>query len=141
MYSPDMNNSAIPQLRNCVAFLEATSFESHILWRDWANQAPYHAPDSPGKLRVDWESPSMGYGIHLGTVENLPVMVSVRIIKIDGQPVCVWEMTSRMVDYDMMEKFIVDLKPEFKDDLATRRNNASNAHIIMYLCKELAGKK
>lgn len=75
--------------------VEANSFESQCLWQRFSNQEG-----------VVWESCSQGKMITLGITDDMPVCMSVFVNTINGVNVLFYEMTSQVVDYRLVDKFL-----------------------------------
>jgi hypothetical protein len=81
------------KLMSAAAVVEADSFAQQMLWERWNE-------------RIEWESESLGHGLHIGKVDDRPVYVSFSYAKIKGETVVFWYATSQVVDYKMIEDWI-----------------------------------
>lgn len=75
--------------------VEANSFESQCLWQRFSNQEG-----------IVWEICPQGKMITLGKTDGMPVCMSVFVNKINGVNVLFYEMTSLVVDYRLVDKFL-----------------------------------
>lgn len=83
--------------------VEATSAETFFLWeRHAADHKMFETPYPKCK----WEQLPTGYAETIGTVKGHPVCVCCMWNRIDGHLVMFYEVTSRMVDHDMVEKWL-----------------------------------
>ena len=74
--------------------VEATRYEEFALWKEFNNQ-------------IKWGDINFGgYGIYLGNVGNMPVMLSIRFQQLNNHLVMFYEPTSQMVDWRMVEEWI-----------------------------------
>lgn len=109
-------------------FIEATSFEQLMLWRE-------------NNERVPWEDDLSGLFLHVGNIGGLDtqqVHVSFSFAKIFDTLVCFYTSTSNFTDWKMIEEWIEEnAKPE-KYDNGTRRpfTDASNFHNALHFCED-----
>lgn len=96
------------RLKYTVFIVEATSFEQFSLWKENADESPNRDSNTKG---VSWEQVNPGELITIGKVGKMPVCLQTSFIKIDGQMVMFWELSSQVADYRMAEKW---LKKNFK---------------------------
>jgi hypothetical protein len=73
--------------------VEATGFERHMLWRD------HHE-------RISWEGNPAGYGVQLGLIGDMPVMLSATFQAIEGHVVLFYHPTSQLVDHRMIDAWL-----------------------------------
>lgn len=119
-------HATLEELLSATKFaVEATGFERHMLWRD------HHQ-------RTSWEGHPAGYGIELGKIGDMPVMLSTTFQAIDGHVVLFYHPTSQMVDYRMIEAWL-NKNVATKWDKGTRiaRTNAMNFSHCLHALAEL----
>lgn len=110
--------TAETRLEKTFFIVEATSFEQHSLWANFGH-------NSDRRMREDysfkWEQMD-GWAVQLGQLDNRPVMLNIRWVKIDGYLVAFWDICSQVADYVMSEKW---LDKHFKKgyDFRTDANN------------------
>ncbi len=93
----DFRLQDIDELLQEVAYaLEANSFEQRCLYEKYNN-------------RCEWESKCEGISKMLGKVDGFPVHMSITFIKINGNLVLVWWLTSVIADYRLVDKFLDEL--------------------------------
>lgn len=120
------HNSTLEELLSATKFaVEATGFERHMLWRD------HHQA-------VSWEGNPAGYGVQLGKVGDMPVMLSTTFQVIDGHVVLFYHPTSQLVDYRMIEAWLKENVPA-KWDKGTRiaQTDAMNFPHCLHALAEL----
>lgn len=118
--------ASLEELLSATKFaVESTGFERHMLWRD-------------NYQRMPWEGNPAGYGIELGKVGDMPVMLSTTFQAIDGHVVLFYHPTSQVVDYRMIEAWLNENVPA-KWDKGTRiaRTNAMNFSHCLHALAEL----
>ena len=124
-----------PAFKDVVFFVEANSNETLQLFSDFAktsmdNIQPLSdddtailgmlSPELHNKIlhindklkaisrpRVDWEQIMSGFAITIGKVGKHPVTVSFSFSKLNGKKVCFYYCTSRVVDYTMVENWLI----------------------------------
>lgn len=147
-----------PAFTDVVFLVEANSNEQFTLWQEWSSQSMSNiepiadndmkaigeklSRDLYAKLektnnklkhnysnRVTWEQVYAGFGITIGHVEKHPVMISFSFAFINGKKVCFYYPTSRAVDHEMIEKWLIE-RFQLTHDGYTRWNhtNAGNFH-------------
>ncbi len=146
----DINSEFI----DVVFFIEANSNERSILWQEWAKESitnieplsdkfieglPLKAQITLKELnnkikifnhkRVIWEQVYAGFRVTIGQVNKSPVFVSFSFAFINGKKVCFYDCTSKIVDYSMVEKWLITHFQLTHDDY-TRWNHvdANNFH-------------
>jgi len=95
--------------------VEADEFATGELWLTWC----YHGG-------LPWEAQSPGMWTEIGKFHGEPVCVSVSWIKVDAYTIALWNPTSRVVSYDLVEAWLRETFPNVK-----RRSNALNFHNIV----------
>lgn len=120
------------KLKRTQFFVEATNHEYHSLWEKHHDEH-------------NWDSDGEGCMVLCGEVkingQRLPVYVDLRFAQIDGIYVCFYYGCSRVVDWDMIEKFIN--RYPCKYDGGTRRAvcDANNFHQFLGAIDELKKNK
>ena len=117
---------------------EATSCERQNLWEK------FHYGLGGGKCtcgadkypHLPWEQDSMGRLIQVGTCFGHPVVISVVFAKINGLNVMFWENTSRVVDREMIQKWLDDNVSPSWDGGRIAHTNAMNFHHVIDASKE-----
>lgn len=109
--------SASKQLKEYMAgaigLVEATSFERMCLWRSHTAN-PY----------AEWNDKGTGFGHTVAFYNSRPIFVSLLTTTIDEHKVLFYEVTSRLVDYELVTKW-------FKRELPNiPKVNASNFYNI-----------
>src|SRR4029077_8557157 len=91
-------------LEGTVGVCEATDNEQHSLWERWHE-------------RVEWEQNCSGLMETVGTLVEMPVCISLRTAKINGQKIIFWRATSQVVDHRMIDKWLNAALPKsaFRD--------------------------
>lgn len=114
-------NTAESRLAKTFFIVEATSFEQQTIWEKNRN----------GRFSsiLEWESINDGWLIEVGEINKKPCCVSVGWAKIEGYLVMFYYPTSRMVDWQMIEKWL-DKNFQGKWDSGTRKaqTDAQNFH-------------
>lgn len=143
-----MNDEEIAErLKKTVAVVQATSTEQFYLWMEWSKESGWDDLDrlrhgGRGHPKYRWEQMNPGCWMQIGKIKDMPVCISLTWNRIEGQVVLFWEMTSRVVDYRMAEKWLEDnLKPWPTYDNGSRRSNhdAMNFHNAMSAVLQAAG--
>ena len=121
--------TAESRLKNTFFVVEATSFEKHCLWRNFA-----HNSDSLfiKNYSFKWEQMD-GWMIRLGTLDNRPVNLDVSWVKINDQLVMFWDQCSQVTDYVMTEKWI---DKHFKKNY-DYKTDANNFHHCLHAIERL----
>lgn len=86
-------------LKGVVGVVEATSFEYHQLWKEWDDK------DS-------WFTNLSGFGQVIGHLDSRPVFLSLRTAIIEGQKVLFIEPTSEVVDWKLIDTWLLVNLPE-----------------------------
>ncbi len=119
--SPD---TAETRLARTLFIVEATSFERMSLWAHHSEDAvyPLYNPRRgvPAYSQHKWEDIPNGYGVTVNPSGKRPVCILLTWVRIDGQLVMFWEGCSKLVDYNLIDKW---LEEHFKGtyDNNTRR--------------------
>ncbi len=148
-----------PEFSDVVFFIKATDNEQFTLWQEWSKESrhnieplsdavierivdrvyhPYlcseitELNDKIKKItqpRVNWQQIMAGFNLTIGHIEEYPVCVSFSFALINGKKVCFYHSTSRMVDHEMIEDWLMG-RFQLTHDKYTRRNHvdATNFH-------------
>lgn len=122
-------------LGRAAAFIEASSFEVHMLWS-------HHHPEGrrmhgmPGSRDPRWKDGTLGWMFGLGELDGLPVVMSIRTAAILDHPVVFWHMTSVVTDSRMVDSWW----NEFGNTHAMR-SDAMNFHNVLSHLWDLSGKE
>lgn len=114
---------SVEQLLDKATFIvEASSFEQLMLWQQHARGSIFSVVDKNHNLafeQLSWEQSGGGSLVTVGYHCRQPVCISLSWCRIDGQIIMFWEPTSRVVNHEMIEKW---LKEHFtrKYDQGTR---------------------
>lgn len=92
------NTEIDPRLKEVVCFVEATSFEELTLWENH-NQ-------------VLWEQDNIGWLKRVGTIDDRPINVYFRFVKINKKMICFYEAISSAVDHTLISNFLSDNCPQ-----------------------------
>ena len=96
--------------------VDANRFEQSELWKRFHKERG-----------IPWEENLSGFGVTVGKVGDMPVSISINTAKIDGRKILFVEDTSQVVDFRMIDAWLVRNLPE----AATNRANAQNAHYVL----------
>jgi hypothetical protein len=111
----------------------ATSFEHQCLWSDHAQQSDY----AKVPTTVHWKQLPYGYTVQVGTLDNRPVVMTLRWASLDGKLILFWDVCSQVTDSGMVEAW---LSGNFHGtwDKGTRRarTDAMNFHHCIHAIKE-----
>ena len=130
--------------RETVFMVEATGFERHALWLDWADDFTAQNYGRPWKSRVSWNQESLGSCETIGTVKELrvrrrPICVSVTWAIILGKRVAFYEATSQIVDYVVVEKWVESKRvPRWDRGTRAAQCDAMNFHHCLDALREAA---
>lgn len=101
--------------------VEASDFEQLALWQE-------------SHERVPWEHIGTGWLMTVGHVNRKPVCVATTWQRIHGQIVMFYEATSRMVDHEMVERWIA----KHIGSGAEKRCNAMNFHLCLGVLEKIS---
>lgn len=85
--------------------VEADSYATHMLWREYAEQAAKFALSDKSQ-RYKWEQGSFGYGAKVGEIGGRPVWISILCNVVNGQKLLFWHVTSPAADYDLCDAWL-----------------------------------
>lgn len=98
-------------LNGVVGVVEANSFETMCLWREYTEE-----------LKKPWKQRTDGLLETIGHVGKMPVCLCLNTAEIDGHKLLFIDATSQMVDYRLIDKWLSKMLP------GIRRTNAMNFH-------------
>jgi len=100
---PPARETAESRLRQTLFVVEATSFETHMLWQE-------HASGSTNRQKIfkprRWEQVNPGWSVTVGELDGRPVCVSMMWNRVDGHLVMFWEPTSQVVDHIQIDAWL-----------------------------------
>lgn len=83
-----------------VGVVEATSYEEMCLWHEYTQERAQ-----------SWEDARQGWLLQIGRMYKLPVMLSVKVNVVKGHRILFINAVSRVVDHDMVDKWLKDNLP------------------------------
>ena len=109
--------------KQCEGVIEATSFESHVLWQQ-------HSPESKTRFRgmniTSWEHRSSGSMFSVGEFGGSEVCVEISFARINGKWVMFYNACSQVVDHRLVDQW---LKEHMSHAVKT---DANNSHIVFH---------
>ena len=93
-------------LDGVVGVVEADSYASHMLWREYAKQAEKFSLND-GSKRYDWQATSSGYCVNVGSIGGREIWISVLTHTVGGHKLLFWYVTSPVADYDKCEDWLI----------------------------------
>lgn len=87
-------------LRGVVGVVEATRYEKHSLWKEYAFSK-----------KVTWEAGLGGPMVTIGKVDGRPVVITLMVDVIDGHRVLFVDATSQVVDWTMIDEWLLQNMP------------------------------
>jgi hypothetical protein len=110
--------------------VEADDFSRRALWEGWV------CDDYPRKGKpLVWEQQNPGVLTTIGHVNGLPVCVCLTWAKIEGAMVCFYDVTSRMVDWSMVDEWRAKTFPNVP------KVDAANFHNFVIRAREWAASE
>lgn len=110
--------------------VEATDCEIHLLWSELSTDSTWKV-EMRNVLR--WEQDPRGFLVTVGHLhaggEYLPVNVSVTFAKINGVVVMFYHPTSRVVDWDMVDRWVNNVV--MARTRKVQKTNAMNFHLVV----------
>jgi hypothetical protein len=104
-------------LDGVVGVVDANSYESLCLWRENQELA----------VPCSWVQNNSGLMETVGYVNGYPVCLSLLTTRISGWKILFIEVTSRMVDHEMVEKWLLENMPKSAFKKSSRYINRTNA--------------
>ena len=107
--------------------VEATTAEYHFLWANHASESRTCRFDP-----IPWKQVMSGFGVTIGSLAGMPVVISLNWALIDGQLVMFWHPTSQVVDHRQIEEWLAKHFDAMWDK-STRRAvcDADNFHLCL----------
>jgi len=100
------SDSVIEFLYPCVAVLEANRNEQSWLYKkNLENLSDNKNAGEYNYYAADWVEDLSGYGVEVGRFGGEVIFISIQHLFLNKHPVLVWHVTSKVVDYDMIEDF------------------------------------
>jgi hypothetical protein len=104
LQTPDVGRYA-DYLDGVVGYVEATSYEKHALWNEYAIEAlPFHKGDT--KTRYDWKETGSGYLANIGMIDGRPIWISLLTATVAGSKLLFWYVTSPVSDIDQCNAWL-----------------------------------
>lgn len=103
--------------QQCRYHVEATSYERHHLWRDFAHAAETLPPDirpATHQRRIRWDQIARGFSTIIGRLAAMPVAITITWDKLRDVTIAFWEPTSLVVDHRMIEAWLAVKLPHAK---------------------------
>ncbi len=109
-------------LAGVVGVIEATSFEHHSLWCDYAEAGQKHG------RRFPWNETGHGTLQQVGGIGNRPIWISILTATVDGHKLLFWHVTSPVADHDQCEAWLRVNLPEtaFREDGRLNQSDPMN---------------
>lgn len=135
----ELNQFVDEHLKNTFAAVEVTSEESLHLWREWAEEHTDRVKDARDQRPlVYWEQIPSGFNQTIGVFkfekdEVMPVCISGYWVRLRGKKtdpgklVLLYEMTSQVVDYRMVDRWMEENLPK-----GVQTSDAQNFHNIVH---------
>ncbi len=103
-------DTAETRLAQTFYVVEATDTERFMLWCEHSSRTMHPPWDVRNNRRanepVEWEESMGGWGVHVGDDNKRPVYISVSWARLNGQLVCFWYPTSRIINITKCEAWI-----------------------------------
>lgn len=117
-----MSDQMTELLAGVVGIIDAASFEQHMLWAD----------NSRREQPLTWKENMSGLTAIVGLLGEMPVCISLFTAEIDGHKLLFWHATSQVVDYRMIDKWMIENLPKsaFHADGRVNQTDAGNFHNI-----------
>lgn len=113
-------NQLDKRLSETFHLIEADSFASHQIWKEWF----YDVPEKDRKFIFVQDH--SGRGFEIGRLDKRPVVLSFSWFIVNGHRVGFYCCDSQVSDWDMIEKWIKKYMPHVK-----HQSNATNAHNVL----------
>jgi hypothetical protein len=112
-----MHNVVLDYIKDSSFVVEATSMEQSQLWEQYNKKGLIFS--------------NAGYGITVGNLNDRPICISITKATYKGKNILIWEATSQLVDYMMIEDFFKKTFNEYK------KADAQNFHNCIHYLNEL----
>lgn len=119
--------------RDTVFLVEASNYERHCLWREFADDPTARLHDPYNRRRVKWEQLSPGSMTTVASVLRRPVTISCFWARLDGHIVLFYSPTSELVDWKRINAWLAQEYAHVPkwDDSRTAHCDAQNfAHCL-----------
>lgn len=102
-------------LHGVVGTCEATSYEKHMLWQEYAQEALKLREGGPDRrIRYPWKEGLSGLGHGVGEIDDRPIVLSLLVDTVAGHRILFWYPTSPIVDYVQIEDWLDQTLPNAK---------------------------
>ena len=134
-----MNDTAENRLKYTLFVVEATSFETQMLWEKWCKDSP-EKPIRNRHATQKWEQ-KHGWLVTIGKIGKRPVCLSMTWNVIDGQWIMFYDQCSQVTDSVQTEKWL-DIHFQGRWDNGTSRaiTDAPNFHLCVEAINEANAK-
>lgn len=117
----DKDDQMNKYLENVGGAVEANSFESLCLWKEYYQE-----------LKKEWKSDGSGFHVTVGQYGEMPICISITKNEVDGVVILFYDAVSLVVHHDAVRKWLKDHLPEKAKSNIT---NAMNFHNIFHHVK------
>ncbi|MDF0490033.1 hypothetical protein PX554_18005 [Sphingomonas sp. H39-1-10] len=114
--------------------VEATSYEKHMLWLEYAEDADKYG--RPDHVRYSWSDTLHGTLENVGSIAGRPIWISVLTTTVDGMKLLFWHITSPVADHDQCDAWLEQHLP----DTARRTDGTINRTDPMNFCNILRAR-
>ena len=105
----EMDSRKLDRIKSSFYFVEATGFEKHSFWRNFAKQSPIKDQEL-SKSWVDWEQEYVGHTFQIARFAGFPITITLFWGVLDGRRVCFYESESLVVHHGIVDSFIEDCR-------------------------------
>jgi hypothetical protein len=127
-----MQDSVENRLKTTVYVVEATSFEQHCLWNQFASDS---CNNYKGYPKVKWEQ-LHGWYVNVGKIGKRECWVSMSFARINGQLIMFYYPTSQVSDSVQTEKWIGQhFNGKWDNNLRSAFGDADNFHNCLLAMK------
>ena len=99
-------------LDGVVGAVEATRYEHHMLWQEYANEALMLREGGPdNRLRYSWKQGLSGLISTIGHFDNRPVCLSLLVDTVACHRILFWHATSQVVDHVLIDDWMDAVLP------------------------------
>ena len=113
------------RIDNTEYLVEADDDHFMYLWRRYSTESDFTSTQHK-MPQFKWEQVNPGVGLHVGTIDDRPIMVAISWNLIDGALIGFYYGMSQLVDHKMIEEFLAE---RFKE---VPRCNTTNFHRIIH---------
>lgn len=114
---PFTEDTAENRLKHTFYLVEADSFAQHVLWArhaaDSRETTIWNPTGKPAYEPVQWEQECSGWGVQVGELAGMPLMIGVNWARIEGRWVCFWYQMSAVTDCRRSEEWLTAHFPRF----------------------------